>query len=811
MFWRKSHLAYLVLVGSAALTTATTVWSQQPRGAERGEFRGPFRRSEALPGSLAILLQIPEVQKELSIDDEQRKAVEKLQDDVRDKMDEVLRDFPPGPPPEDNPREGDRPRVDFRAKIEELNKQTDGQIEKLLKSKQFDRLRQLQLQNEGVAAFIKPEVAEKLALTGEQKDKLRDIQDRGSGGFGPPQIDPKDKADALTLLTADQKSKWEALVGAEVKLPESFGPGGPGGNRFFGSGGPMGGAERKIAKQFDKNGDGWLNLDERKAARELLAKQPQRGRGGPGGRGPGGRGPGGVGPGGGEEAGKQGPKVSPDEAKTFSDEVSLYDPTVLRTLFLEFENPDWEAELEEFHNTDVEVPATLTVDGKKYPNVGVHFRGMSSYGGVRRGSKRSMNLSLDTADAKQRLLGYKTLNLLNAHEDPTFLHTVLYSHIARQYIPAPKANFVKVVINGESWGIYTNAQQFDKIFAAENYFKSNGTRWRVRGSPGGDGGLSYVGDNVEEYKRRYEIKSGDKAEAWEALIKLCRTLKETPIDQLEEALKPMLDIDEALWFLALDNTLINCDGYWIRASDYCIYLDEAGKFHIVPHDMNETFQAAMGPGMGGGPGGFGGRRGGPEGRGLQDGRDGPQGRGAEGRGRGAGRDPEGRDEDAPEGRGREGRGPEGRDGPEARGPEGRGPEGRGGRGPGGGGAAGGFTLDPLVGMNEARKPLRSRLLAVPSLREKYLQHVRTIAQDWLDWEKLSTVVDQYQALIEKELEQDTRKLSSFAAFQQAISSDEAPSAEAGPGRGRGGSRNLKSFAEERRKYLLDHPEIKKLP
>jgi len=67
----------------------------------------------------------------------------------------------------------------------------------------------------------------------------------------------------------------------------------------------------------------------------------------------------------------------------------------------------------------------------------------------------------------------------------------------------------------------------------------------------------------------------------------------------------MLDIDSALWFLALDVALINNDGYWVRSSDYTIFLDDKGKFHIVPHDMNEAFHGAMGgPGMGGPGGGF---------------------------------------------------------------------------------------------------------------------------------------------------------------------------------------------------------------
>ena len=77
-------------------------------------------------------------------------------------------------------------------------------------------------------------------------------------------------------------------------------------------------------------------------------------------------------------------------------------------------------------------------------------------------------------------------------------------------------------------------------------------------------------------------------------------------------MSPLLDIDGALKFIALDNALINNDGYWIRTSDYSIYQDEKGRFHIIPQDANETFSRPGGPGFGGGPGGpggFGGRGG----------------------------------------------------------------------------------------------------------------------------------------------------------------------------------------------------------
>ena len=69
------------------------------------------------------------------------------------------------------------------------------------------------------------------------------------------------------------------------------------------------------------------------------------------------------------------------------------------------------------------------------PDVGVHFRGASSYFMVPEGRKRSLNLSLDFVHGKQALGGYRTLNLLNANGDPTFLRAVLYTQIASHYIP----------------------------------------------------------------------------------------------------------------------------------------------------------------------------------------------------------------------------------------------------------------------------------------------------------------------------------------------------------------------------------------
>ncbi len=462
--------------------------------------------------------------------------------------------------------------------------------------------------------------------------------------------------------------------------------------------------------------------------------------------------------------------------------AGLYDPLVLRTLFLEFEGDDWEEELEAFNNTDVEVPATLTVDGKQYQQVGVHFRGQSSYMMVPRGYMRSLNLSLDFLEEDQQLHGYRTLNLLNANGDASLMSSILYADIAREYLPVPKVNFVHVVINGESWGIYVSAQQFNKDFLRDNYETTQGTRWKVDGSPMGDGGLRYLGEEIAPYRERFAIKSKENEAAWRRLIELCRTLEQTPPDQLQSKLEGLVDIDNVLWFLALDVALVNSDGYWVRASDYSLYLDPKGCFHFIPHDMNEAFRGGGGPGFGfrtdrrgGGPGNRPPREG--EGRDREPGPPPPDGPPRFG-------PPRGLDPDVA--RDGEGGPREFRPGPGGR---------RGFGGPGGGPREGGPKLEPLVATDDPRMPLRSKLLNVPELRASYLEKVRQIAEKSLDWTVLGPKIDSYRELIEAEVDQETRRLTSASAFHAAV----------GPVEGTNPP-ELEKFLKERREFLLQRTE-----
>lgn len=489
--------------------------------------------------------------------------------------------------------------------------------------------------------------------------------------------------------------------------PGSFGgPGGSGGPR-----GPGGGGKSPLVSKFDEDGDGKLSDDERAKARIEAKENPG------GSRGPGGRGRfGGPGREQAQRIPQAGRPLSPDQVEHYP-ESDFYNPAIIRTIFLTFDSEDWESELKDFYRTDVEVPATMNVDGKDYDKVGVRFRGNTSSSRVPDGFKKSLNVTIDYENRKQRLYGYKTLNLLNAHTDASMMHEVLFSHIAKDYMPSLKANYVRVVINGESWGLYVNSQQFNKEFLEEAFDTRGGVRWKKAADPMRGGGLMYAGEDISAYEGQYQMKTEleNTTLAWKALINFTRTLAEAPIENLEEALDPYLDIDGALWFLAMENVMIDNDGYWIRASDFNFYQDPNGRFHMVSHDNNETFNNPGGPGF--------------FGRGTDV----------------------------------------------------------------------GLKLDPLFGVGEDNKPLL-RILENPGLQARYLAHVKTIAEDWLNWGKAGPVIESYKELIQEDVRLDTRHEETYEQFLASFTQETNSNS-------RDHSPDLKSFIEDRGAYLLGNEQV----
>ncbi len=274
----------------------------------------------------------------------------------------------------------------------------------------------------------------------------------------------------------------------------------------------------------------------------------------------------------------------------------FYNLNRVRDVKLEFAEQNWSQILDSFKlaGEDERLIGKATIDGILYDSVGVRFKGNSSYHNVRKtdSGKLPFNIKLNTVKKKQRLPGgQKTLKLSNVFRDPSFIREVLSYEIAGCYMPAPRANFVRLTVNGVPLGLYNNSESIDKLFLKNHFGYKKGILFKcdpswaaapIEGCLAGDkASLMYQGEDSLCYESNYELKSDH---GWKALIELCHAL--------ENGREPdeLINVDRTLWMHAFNNVLVNLDSYSGRlCHNYYLYKDSFGRFQPIVWDMNLSF------------------------------------------------------------------------------------------------------------------------------------------------------------------------------------------------------------------------------
>lgn len=384
----------------------------------------------------------------------------------------------------------------------------------------------------------------------------------------------------------------------------------------------------------------------------------------------------------------------------------LYDESQFRTFHLWFSQPNYWQQLKNNYQSKTDLPALLVVDGDTFPEVGVRFKGQTSYMMAQTSDKKSFNISMDYTNPDQNLDGYETINLNNAFEDASFMREVSYLHQIRRHIPAAKAAYVRLFINGQSWGLYPNVQQLNGDYLNEWFFSNDGTRWRadrpdgaIGGGPGGGWGdgtaaLNDLGPDTTEYQLYYTLKSANKINPWDDLVHVCDVLNNTPLDNLEESIKPVLDLDRTLWFLASEIAFSDDDGYVFKGKmDYYLYWDpETERLTPLEFDGNSVMKNNA------------------------------------------------------------------------------------------------VNWGAFYNATKVNYPLLNRLLAVPSIRQRYLAHFRTLINEEMNTTEFNALIDQYDALINAEVQADPKKLYTYSQYGTE-------------------KQVLKNFVQNHRNTLLNNTEM----
>lgn len=187
------------------------------------------------------------VQKELGLTTEQTEKLKVITDEAQKSM----RDLFGQRPAEGEDRE--KAREAMREKMQAAAKEITSKVEGVLTPEQKKRLKEIQLQSQGTRALVSDEVVKALNITEEQKKKIEEIREAnrpqfGRGGEGNkggerPSFErfqeqqKETEAKILDVLTAEQKTSFEAMKGKKFDMPRpTFGGGNrPGGDRRPGS------------------------------------------------------------------------------------------------------------------------------------------------------------------------------------------------------------------------------------------------------------------------------------------------------------------------------------------------------------------------------------------------------------------------------------------------------------------------------------------------------------------------------------------------------------------------------------------------
>ncbi|MBV6652878.1 MAG: CotH kinase family protein [Mameliella sp.] len=281
------------------------------------------------------------------------------------------------------------------------------------------------------------------------------------------------------------------------------------------------------------------------------------------------------------------------------DTSDFYDTGTIQEISIKFEQENWRYLLDSLRfNGDGLLFGSVEINGQQFDDIGVRYRESRSF---QPGNKRnSLYLKLNFIDKEQNYKGRSRVKLSSALRDPSMVREVYGYEIARRYMPAPLANYARVMVNGEYYGLFVNVEPIDEAFLARNFGTDEGTFIRcepnlVESEPKGCKsdvfGTLQFDESAKCYLHNFQLLSES---GWDDLIELTYLLNKKP-DEIHR----VLNVDQALWMLAYNNVLANLSSYTGRYSEnFYLYQDNQGRFNPIVFDLNLCFGSYKNTGVG---------------------------------------------------------------------------------------------------------------------------------------------------------------------------------------------------------------------
>ncbi len=264
---------------------------------------------------------------------------------------------------------------------------------------------------------------------------------------------------------------------------------------------------------------------------------------------------------------------------------SIFNSSAIHEIRFYFSQAKWYDSLITYKPLDKKMKGNVKIDGVLYPNVGVQFKGNSSFNNPSK--KKSWKIDFNEFDTTQECNKEKTLNLNNGFKDPTMMREKLaLDFCIRNKVAAPRCTYTNVFVNDTLWGFYTIVEQIDKTFLKHWYADNDGNLFK--GDP--NGSLQWSGSSPSSYYTKYELKTNKTLNNWSDLVHLIDIINNTAAANFHDSLEDVLKTDVTMRAWAVNILFANLDSYQGSGHNYYVFHDSTyNKFNWITWDVNEAF------------------------------------------------------------------------------------------------------------------------------------------------------------------------------------------------------------------------------
>jgi len=239
------------------------------------------------------------------------------------------------------------------------------------------------------------------------------------------------------------------------------------------------------------------------------------------------------------------------------------------------------------------VRANVLIGGRFYEEVGLRYKGNSSFSAANRIPKKSFKIDFNRFVKGQKFLGLTKLNFNNNVLDPSQIREALAYRLWRRLdLPGSRTTFARLTLTvpgrfkNKLLGLYVVVEQVNGPFLRERFSTDQGLLLK----PERNHSMPYLGQEFTEYLRVYVPKTKAEPSLTKRLIEFTWLIHRADDSVFAERIEGFVELDRLARFTAAHAVLSHLDSFLLRGHNYYLYLPQAdGKFAFLPWDLNSTF------------------------------------------------------------------------------------------------------------------------------------------------------------------------------------------------------------------------------